>query len=133
MSAQENTKVVQEAYAAFGRGDVQTLLGKMADNVDWHAVVGVGPNVPTGGARRGREQVGKFFAQVAETIDFKQFEPQEFIADADKVVALGHYHGIAKATGRSFDLDFVHVFTLSNGKIVKFREYTDAAAINSAF
>ena len=30
-----NTKVVQDIYAAFGRGDIQPILDKLADNVDW--------------------------------------------------------------------------------------------------
>ncbi len=115
MNAQENTKIVRDAYAAFGRGDVAALLGLMADDVDWHAVVGVGPNVPTGGPRRGRGEVGKFFKQVAESIDFKQFEPREFVAERDKVVALGFYHGVARPTGRAFKSDWVMVFTIRAG------------------
>ena len=116
MSAQENTKLVQDAYAAFGRGDVPALLAMMTDDVDWHAAVGVGPNVPSGGPRHGRDEVGKFFKQVADSIDFKQFEPREFVAERDKVVALGFYHGVARPTGRAFKSDWVMVFTHARGK-----------------
>jgi ketosteroid isomerase-like protein len=133
MSTQQNTKIVQEAYAAFGRGDIQAVLGSLADNVDWHAIIGAGPQVPTGGRRMGRAQVEQFFGQLAESVDFKQFEPREFIAERNKVVALGYYDGVAKKTGRPFKSDWVMVFTVANGKIAQFREYADVVNITAAF
>ncbi len=40
MSEAQNTKVVQEAYAAFSRGDIPTLLGFMTDDIHWQPVIG---------------------------------------------------------------------------------------------
>ncbi len=132
MGEAENTKVVQEAYAAFGRGDVQTILDRLDDNVVWTAVYGSGPHVPYGGERRGKAVIGQFFKQVAENVNFSRFEPQEFIASGDKVVTLGHYTATTPI-GKSFDLDFAMVFTLRDGKVVRFQEFTDVAAINAAY
>jgi len=133
MSDAENTKVVRDAYAAFGRGDITTLLGYMTDDVQWQPVIGTGTHVPFSGARTGKAAVAEFFKQVAETEDFEQFEPREFVAQGDMVVAIGHYRAKTKATGRTFDSPFAMVFTLRNGKIAAFREFTDSAAINAAF
>ena len=133
MTEADNIKAVQAAYAAFGRRDIPALLATLSDDVDWHAVVGVGPKVPTGGPRHGRSGVTEFFKQLAESVDFKEFEPREFLAHGDKVVALGHYSAAVKATGRSFSADWVMVFTFHGDKVVRFREYTDAAALNAAF
>ena len=105
----------------------------MADNVDWHAVIGVGPNVPTGGRRTGRAQVQEFFRQLGESVTFTRFEPREFVAERDKVVALGHYEGVAKKTGRTFKSDWVMVFTIADGKVVQLREYADVVAITAAY
>jgi len=129
----ENTKVVQEAYAAFKRGDIPTLLGYMADDVRWHPVIGTGSHVPFSGERTGKAAVEQFFAQVAASQDFELFEPREFVAQGDKVVALGHYCAAAKSTGKRFDSDFVMVFTLRGGKVARFQEFTDSAGINAAF
>lgn len=133
MSEADNVKVVQSAYAAFGRGDIPALLETLDPNIDWHAVIGVGPNVPTGGARHGKAEVVRFFQQLGEAVMFRKFEPREFLAHGDTVVVLGAYAGVAKPTGRSFDLDWVMVFTLKGGKATKFREYTDAAALTAAY
>src|SRR5437763_14142065 len=93
MQESQNTKVIQDAYAAFSRGDVQTIPSSLADDVRWNGVYGAGSHVPMSGERRGKAAVGEFFKQVAENVKFQQFEPKEFIAMGDKVIALGHYRG----------------------------------------
>jgi len=132
MQDEQNTKVVQDAYAAFGRGDVQGILDKLDDRIVWRGVYGAGPHVPTAGERRGKVQVGEFFKQLAENVRFSRFEPTEFIASGGKVVALGHYTATTPA-GKGFDSDFVMVFTLRNGRVTEFQEFTDSAAINAAY
>lgn len=132
MTPQENTKIVRDAYAAFGRRDVPAMLASMSDDVDWEGVVGAGPNVPTRGVRKGHQQVAKFFEQMAATADFKRFEPRDFLADGDKVVVLGFYESVIKATGRPFASEWVMVFTLRDGKVVRFREFTDTVALSAA-
>jgi uncharacterized protein len=70
---------------------------------------------------------------LAGGIDFKRFEPREYIAERDKVVVLGFYDATAKKTGRGVSSEWAMIFTLRNGSIVHFREFADAAAINAAF
>jgi ketosteroid isomerase-like protein len=132
MQEAENTKVVQEAYAAFGRGDIQTLLSHLADDIVWTGVYGAGSHVPTSGVRRGKSAVAEFFKQVAENVQFRQFEPKEFVATGDKVVALGHYAADTPIK-KGFESDFAMVFTLRNGKVTHFQEFCDSAAVNAAY
>jgi len=132
MQEAQNTKVVQETYAAFARGDIQGILDRLTDDIIWKPVHGAASYVPTSGERRGRPAVATFFKQVAENVNFTTFEPKEFVATGDKVVALGHY--TAKTPiGKSFDSDFVMVFTLKNGKVTEFQEFSDSAAIDAAY
>ena len=132
MQEAQNTKVVQEAYAAFGRGDVQGILDRVTDDVIWKGVYGAAAHVPTSGERRGKSAVATFFKQVAETVKFSRFEPKEFIATGDRVVALGSYNGTT-SIGKGFESDFAMVFTLKNGKVSHFQEFCDSAAINAAY
>lgn len=120
-----NVKLVQDAYAAFGRRDIDALLGFMTTDIDW---LFLGPEeIPTGGPRRGQSEVRRFFQQVEETWNFEKFEPRQFIAQGDTVVSLGFYSGKAKPTGRPFASEWAHVFTIRGGKVGKFREYSDTA------
>jgi ketosteroid isomerase-like protein len=62
-----------------------------------------------------------------------KFEPKEFIAQGDRVVALGTYAATVRETGRSYETDWVHVFTVKDGKITSFNEFFDSAAASRAF
>jgi len=132
MQETQNIKVVQESYAAFGRGDIQGILDRLDDDVLWKGVYGAAPHVPTAGERRGRAAVKEFFRLVGENVKFSRFEPKEFIATGDKVVALGHYTATTPI-GKRFDSDFAMVFTVRNGKVTEFQEFTDSAQINAAY
>jgi ketosteroid isomerase-like protein len=127
MSEQDNVRTVQEAYAAFGRGDIPGLLSMLDENVEW--ITPGSPDVlPTAGTRRGREGVAEFFSTLAQTDDIEVFEPQEFIAQGDKVVAIIKCRTRLKASGRAVDDELVHIFTVRDGRIARFREYFDTAA-----
>ena len=132
MQETQNTKVVQDAYAAFGRGDIPAVIANLADDIVWNGVYGAGSHVPTSGERRGKAAVEEFFGQVAANVNFSKFEPKEFVASGDKVVALGHYTATTP-TNRTFDSDFAMVFTFRDGKVTHFQEFSDSAGINAAY
>src|SRR4051812_36357268 len=125
MNEQENTKVVQEAYGAFKTGDIPSVLSLMSNDVNWR--LPDVENMPQAGQRRGLEQVTEFFSILGDTQEALQFDPNEFIAQGEKVVALGHYRWKINSSGREYESDFVHVFTVRDGKIVGFDEYFDTA------
>lgn len=130
MTEQENTRRVQEAFAAFGRGDIPALLNALTDDVEWRVA---GPReVPYAGLWRGRQQVEEFFKSLG-TVDIEQFEPQEFITQEDTVVVLGRERFRVKATGKAVENPWALVFRLRQGKIAQFRTYEDTAAVAAAF
>src|SRR5918998_2615017 len=131
MSERTNADVVQRGYEAFGRGDIPALLNLLTEDVEWTLQ---GPSViPFAGTRYGREGVAEFFSSVGETIEFEQFEPREFVAQGDTVAVLGYERSRVKATGRTFEQEWAHVYTLRNGKIAKGRFIDDTAAQAAAF
>jgi ketosteroid isomerase-like protein len=131
MSERTNTAIAQQAYESFKKGDIQTLLKLMSDDIDWE--LPEIDSVPIAGRRSGRDAVSEFFAMVARDQEVIAFEPQEFVAERDKVVALGHYKWRVKDTDREFASDFVHIFTVRDGRIVAFREHFDTAAVAAAY
>jgi ketosteroid isomerase-like protein len=133
MSDATNTQIVKDAYAAFLRGDVPAILDMLDDNVRWQGVKGAEGVMKSAGLRQGRAAIAGFFADVASTVAFESFEPREYIAQNDVVVALGRYVGKSIETGRRFDQDWVMIFRFANGKIAEFQEHTDSAALVRAF
>ena len=131
MSAEENTRLAQSAYEAFGRGEMAALAELMADDIEW---VNPGdPNViPTAGTYRGKEEVLGWFGKLAEQVDFSTFEPRDFIAQGDKVVSTVYAEATVRSTGRSDVQNEAHVWTFRDGKLAHFQIYYDTASAAAA-
>ena len=89
MSEEENTRLVQQAYRDFQNGDIQGVLGSLSEDVEWVTTQLSG--VPVGGTYHGVEEAGRFFSSLGDAQEPRHFEPREFVAQGEKVVALGHY------------------------------------------
>jgi ketosteroid isomerase-like protein len=57
---------------------------------------------------------------------------RDFLDAGDDVVVLGRYRGVAQGTGKKLDVPFVHVWTLQDGKAVRFRQFLDTAGWREA-
>ncbi len=55
--------------------------------------------------------------------------PDQIVNGGDVVVGLGKYSGKFLKTGKSVTVPFAHAWTLRDGKIVKFVQYTDTLVI----
>jgi uncharacterized protein len=126
-----NTEIVQEAYRCFGKADIEGLLNLLTEDIEWTT-----PEIDVyelGGTRRGRDEVGRFFALLDETENITEFEPEEFIADGERVVVLGKSTATVRETGRSHSSEWVHIYSVSDGKISSFKEFFDTAAVKRAY
>jgi uncharacterized protein len=121
-----NIAFVKSLYRAFQDGRIQTIVEAVAANVDWQSV-GRSKDYPAFGPRKGRAAVEEFFAIVAANETFSEFAPREFFSDSDHVFALGRYAGTINKSGRKFETEWVHVFTIRDGQVTRFREHTDTA------
>ena len=127
-----NVALAKNLYAAFGKGDVATIVAAMAPQVDWHSG-GQASDVPTFGPRKGPAAVQEFFTLVGSSYTFSDFSPKEFYPIGDKVFVLGHYAMTVKKTGKAMASDWVHIFTIAGGKVTAFREFLDTARAAEAF
>ena len=126
-----NVQIVQDAYAKFATGDIQGLIGLCSEDVHWQT-----PeieNSPLGGVKKGHAGVAEFFSLLVTSEDITKFEPLEFIAQGDRVVVLGKHCAVVKETGRSYETDWVQIFTIEDGKISSFVEFFDNALASRAF
>ena len=73
-------------------------------------------------------EVGEFFSAITKVEDVTLFEPQEFIEAGDSVTVLGYLEAFALDTKQKFQTEWVHVFTVRDGKITRWRGFTNSAA-----
>ena len=131
MSERTNVAVVQQAYEAVGRHDIPAVLSLLMDDVEWMLQ---GPStIPFAGTRHGHEGVAEFFTLVESNLEFQQFELRDFVSQGDTVVVIGYERNLIKPTGRAFDQEWAHVYTLKDGKIATFWAFENTAAYMEAF
>jgi uncharacterized protein len=132
MNEDKNVKAVKDAYLAYQDRNIPALLRCLTDDVRWFEI-GPPDLIPTAGMRKGREQVGEFFAALERSEDVQSFRPQHFVAQGETVVVLGELKSRVRSTGSEINSPWVHVFTLSEGKISEFRSFYDTAAAVAAY
>ena len=98
MATPENTQVVRDLYAAFGRGHSAAACALVAEDVVWH-LPGTVPHYS--GTYKGSGGVAAFFQELTTTVGIEAFEPQEFVTAANRVLVTGWSRARVKTTGRT--------------------------------
>jgi ketosteroid isomerase-like protein len=130
MSGNANIDLIKNIYASFGRGDIDSIIAVLKDDVQWEQPEH--PDIPYGGSRKGKAAVREFFKAVGQ-VDVISFEPLDYVADGDRVLAIGRWKGRVRATGKTFLSEWVMSWIVRNGKVTQFRAYEDTAALVAAF
>ena len=121
-----NKEIVENAYASFATGDVPAALGAMADDIQWTEADGF----PLAGTYVGPQAVLEgVFMRLGEIGDDYAVVPEQFVADGDTVVMLGHYAWKHKSSGEPAVVKMAHVLTLDGGKIVTFQQHVDTVRV----
>jgi ketosteroid isomerase-like protein len=124
-----NLNAVKAVYAAFATGDIPTVLGTLSPDVAWTEAEGF----PYGGTYHGpRAVLESVFMRLGSEWDGFAAIPDEFIDGGDTVVVLGKYSGKYKATGKSFQANFAHVWKMQDGKAAQFIQYVDTLLVHRA-
>ncbi len=118
----QSEDIVRGLYEAFGRGDVPSVLGGFAPDIEWHEAEGM----PYGGVYRGADAIAQnVFGPIATDVEGFAIVPEQLIVADDTVAAVVRYTGTGKATGKSLDLAVVHVWDIRDGKVARFRQFAD--------
>jgi uncharacterized protein len=129
MSGATNIKTIQSLYAAFGKGDVPTILEALANDVKWgiHSNSRASKSVPWHEYLVGKTNVPKFFATLASAADFTKFEPHAFVADEQYVYCSVAWEATLKKNGSKLAMTGVHRFTFDKGRITEWFGTEDTA------
>ena len=130
--SQENISIINRIYEAFGKRDFAAALNLFGPTIEWVAAVNspLADRSPYRGLDEVREGV---FMRIAAGFDRLTVKVDEIFGAGDKVVALGFYDGVYKANGKRFQAQVAHIWTLANGKAVKFQQYVDTHQLAESF
>lgn len=123
-------EIVRDSYVAFERGDLEAVLADLDPAIVWEQAQGL----PHGGTYRGVAEVKRSVFDPLDRDWWENFSapPETFIDGGDEVVVLGRYRGVAKESRRTLDVPFVHVWSIRDGRAIRFRQFLDTAGWNAA-
>ena len=132
MSTVQNIETVKELYAAFGRGDVQAILDRLTDDVDWSTDAAIA-SAPWYGARRGKAEVPSFFEGIARTGPVTEFTLVSIAGNDDgDVHAFIRYAFTVAATGKDVAMNLHHYWRFRDGMVCYVRASEDTALVAAA-
>ncbi len=131
MNAQQNKQLIMHCYQLYKDKNIRELLNLFQNDIEW--ISNDSDDIPFAGRFHGKDEVGQFFTKLEQAQDVIKFEPQDFVAEGDKVVATGVSSWHVKATGLTYDNPWVHVFTIRDGKVARLQQYNHTAAAEAAF
>jgi uncharacterized protein len=121
-------EALRRIYDALARWDVD----EFANDVTHDFELVLPKTVPWGGTRHGRDGVEAYATIFRDHVEGLWADPDDFIEAGELIVVLGRLRGRARATGEEYEVDFAHVWTLSDGVPSRCRSYFDTAPITSA-
>src|SRR3712207_6441613 len=105
-----NADTLRNAYDAFARGDMETVMSAWTDDIRWDG--SNNPDLPGGGRHEGKQAVAQNLARIADAWENFEVHPDEFHESDDTVIVLGHANGTAKQTGQEAQWPFVHIWRM---------------------
>lgn len=127
-----NVAVVDALYKAFAKGDIPTVLAGMDPNIAWNEAEGfpyadrnpyIGPQAVLEGV----------FARIGAEWEYWNLTGVELHEMANnKVFATLRYQAKYKKNGATIDNQTAHLWTLKDGKITSFQQFTDTKQVADA-
>ncbi len=113
--SRENVELVRRAYEAFD-SDLEALLRLLDSAIEW-----VSPSdAIEPGVRRGHQGVRDAFAATAMAWADPTHTPHEFVEAGQKVLVPVTFRGHGRGSGMDAERPEFHVWTVSEGSIVRF-------------
>jgi ketosteroid isomerase-like protein len=126
--AQDNVDVVQGAWDAFGRGDIDAVLEAIAPSAETR----LPESLPWGGTYAGPDGFRDFLAKLGDSWDQFSATPQKVLgADDNHVIVLAKTKGRTKA-GATIEGKTIWIYQLRDGKIADAESFGDTAQLLEA-
>ena len=120
--------VVRRIHQAVERGESPRALGVFDDDVEYVNP----PDAVEPGVLRGVDAFERAFATIDETFGGVRIEVEQLVDAGDRVLVLARLSGRGRASGVGIDIPQGYVWTLSNGRVVRFQWFNDRELARAA-
>jgi ketosteroid isomerase-like protein len=128
--SQENVEIVRGLFEAFQReSSPEAIIAALDPAIVWQ----VRSDLPDTETYTGHEGFRRLFDAFEEVLEESWYQPVEFLEAGDQVVVPLRWGGRGKASGVASELEETWVFSLSDGKVTRVKEFvTRSAALEAA-
>jgi hypothetical protein len=123
----ENTAAIDRIYEAFETRDFLTLLNLLSPAIH----ITQCREVPWGGVFHGLEEAKVFLGKVNTYLE-NHVAIERVIDGSDRIAVIGRTHGVAKGTGRGFDVPIMHLWGFQHGLAVRLEIVIDVPTMRAA-
>jgi uncharacterized protein len=113
---------LRRGYEALNRGDVSVVLELLDPDIEWHEPA---PS-PEAGTHRGRDSFERFFRGWIESFEGFRVEPEQVVERGGRLIAVVRQSGRGRASGVEVEARLAHVWTVEDGKAVRWEAVADA-------
>lgn len=113
--------------ASFGE-----FLAILDDCVDWRSLADGGVGMDFTRSCSTREDVARYFEGLGRDWEMVYYTIIDYVAQGDRVVALGRCAYRHRSTGKVVETDKADVIRIRDGRIVSFFEFYDTAGVDAA-
>jgi ketosteroid isomerase-like protein len=127
-----NLNTIKGAYNAFATGDIPAFLGAMDSKIEWNEA----ENFPyaDGNPYIGADSIVQgVFARIGADWEYFTLSDHVYHVTLDAlVIVTGRYNAKHRVTGKVIRAQFMHMWTLENGRIIRYQQYADTLQVTQA-
>ena len=130
-----NVAVLKDAYRRWHDsrgGSVDHWMSICDENIKFGSLAQGTTGVEYLTAYSARDELKKYFNGLLRDWEMIEYRPDEFVAQGDRVVMIGHCSWRAKTSGKVVSTPKADVWRFTNGKAVEFYEFFDTAQVVAA-
>jgi hypothetical protein len=109
---------------ALNQGDVSVVLELFDPDIEGHEP----GDSPDAGTYQGRDSFERFLRGWIDSFERFRVEPEQVVARDDKLIAIVHQSGRGRASGVRVEGRLAHVWTVKDGRAVRFESVSDPDA-----
>ena len=131
----DNVRTLRSAYeqwASCKGASLDCWVNVVADEVTLKSLADGAPQMPLTQERSGKDGILDYLRGLTDAWEMIHYDVDEYVAQGDRVVAIGSTSWRNRETGKVASTPKVDVWRLKNGRVVAFSEFYDTARIFEA-
>jgi ketosteroid isomerase-like protein len=125
VTASATHAIVHELYDAYERRDFERVAAVIHDDIDW-IIYGPVLVFPFAGPRRGRNNVLKALAAIAESYVVESYKREVIIVEGDRAAVMSDASFRQRATNRMLRFRIANFLRFQDGRLIEFREFINS-------